>query len=66
MSDLDKLRILLPHWLEHTDEHAEEFLTWAERVQSVKEEMEAAAHLLEQANGRLQEALKKLGGALDP
>jgi len=64
MTDPDKLRVLLPHWIEHTGEHAGEFRGWARKVQPVQEQLLAAAQLLEQANGRLQEALKTLGGAL--
>jgi hypothetical protein len=63
MNDPDKLRVLLSHWIEHTVEHAGEFRGWARQVQPVQEQLLAAAQLLEQANGRLQEALKKLGGA---
>jgi len=33
MNDPDKLRVLLPHWIEHTDEHAGEFRGWARKVQ---------------------------------
>jgi len=29
-SEVDKLRILLPHWIEHDMEHAAEFRRWAE------------------------------------
>jgi hypothetical protein len=29
--DLDKLRILLPHWIEHNEEHAESFREWPGR-----------------------------------
>ena len=28
-TDEDKLRILLPHWIEHNAEHAAEFRQWA-------------------------------------
>jgi hypothetical protein len=63
MNDPDKLRVLLPHWIEHTDEHAGEFRGLARKVQPVQEQLLAAAQLLEQANSRLQEALGILGGA---
>jgi hypothetical protein len=61
MNDPDKLRVLLPHWIEHTGEHAGEFRRWARQVQPVQEQLQAAAQLLEQANGRLQEAFITLG-----
>jgi hypothetical protein len=60
----DKLRVLLPHWIEHTVEHSAEFQGWARKVPPVQEQLLVAAQLLEQANGRLQEALRILGGAL--
>jgi hypothetical protein len=63
MNDPDKLRVLLPHWIEHTGEHAGEFRRWAQQVQPVQEHLQVAAQLLEQAKGRLQKALAKLGGA---
>jgi hypothetical protein len=65
MTDPEKLRIVLPHWMEHTGEHAGEFRSWARKVQPVQEQLTAAAELLERANERLQEALQRLGGALD-
>jgi len=62
--DLDKLRILLPHWIEHNAEHAAEFRTWAERADAANEDILAAAQLIESANVSLQAALVKLGGPL--
>jgi hypothetical protein len=61
----EKLRILLPHWIEHNGEHAEEFRRWAERAEEAKEPILAAAQLVEEANARLEEALEALGGPLE-
>jgi len=61
----EKLRILLPHWIEHNGEHAAEFRRWAERAGEAEEPILAAAQLVEQANARLEEALETLGGALE-
>jgi len=33
VEELKKLEILLKHWLEHNNEHAETYLKWAERIQ---------------------------------
>ena len=30
--DVEKLKLLLPHWIEHTEEHADEYKKWLERV----------------------------------
>lgn len=32
MNDLEKLQVLLPHWIEHNAEHADELSSWAERI----------------------------------
>lgn len=66
--DLARLRLLLPHWIEHNQEHAEEFAQWAERAQAagephVAEHLRAAARMLAQANEALEGALDHMGGA---
>lgn len=58
MNDLEKLRILIPHWIEHNAEHAAELHTWAERMQLAGEtdtarRLSAAAELLGQAGDHL-------------
>jgi nickel/cobalt exporter len=60
MSDVEKLGMLLPHWIEHNGEHAEEFRAWAERVGVVRESLAAAAELLQEANERLRQAMERL------
>jgi hypothetical protein len=32
MNETDKLRVLIPHWIEHNSEHADEFRRWAEQA----------------------------------
>ncbi len=66
-TEQDKLRVLLPHWIEHNAEHAAEFQHWAERVRAagqeeVAEEIALAAKQLGWVNEALREALDKLGG----
>jgi hypothetical protein len=66
MTDLQKLRILLPHWIEHNAEHAAEFREWAERARAAGQEGPAtdialAAEEMEWVNEQLAAALKKLG-----
>jgi hypothetical protein len=40
MDGLEKLKKLLPHWMEHNDEHAKTYKDWAERMSSLgKEEL---------------------------
>jgi hypothetical protein len=65
-TDEDKLRALLPHWIEHNDEHAAEFRAWAEKARAaghehVAEEIDEAAKGLGWVNEALNAALQKLG-----
>jgi hypothetical protein len=67
MNDIEKLRALLPHWLEHNQEHAREFEAWAAKASLARQEAAAqqiryAAKAMEQANDALQTALAELGG----
>ena len=64
-NDVKKLRVLLPHWIEHNGEHASGFRNWAERAGPARDALLAAAELLDQANGPLAEALALLGGPLE-
>jgi hypothetical protein len=65
MEERKKLRILLPHWIEHNGEHAGEFREWAERAGPAHHALLAAADLVQEANARLEEALEQLGGPLE-
>jgi hypothetical protein len=67
-SDEDKLRALLPHWIEHNDEHAAEFRRWAEKAEAAgleqaAEEIKLAAKQLAWVNEALSAALETLGNA---
>ena len=62
MNEKEKLRVLLPHWIEHNGEHAKEFRQWADRAGPAKEHILTAAELVEEANDHLAEALKEVGG----
>ena len=61
ITDLEKLRVLLPHWIEHNAEHAAEFRQWAERAGEASEDIQAAAKARERANQALTTAQEKLG-----
>jgi hypothetical protein len=65
MNDKDKLRVLIPHWIEHNQEHAAEFRGWADRAGESAPELLAAADIVIQANASLDAALEKLGGPLE-
>jgi hypothetical protein len=55
----DKLRPLLPHWIEHKAGHAADFRLWA----GLASDIEAAAARMEAANEDLAAALAKPAGS---
>jgi hypothetical protein len=66
MNDGEKLRVLLPHWIEHNAEHAGELRTWAERLQlagemEMAQRLSAAAASLEKAGEQLAELSDEIG-----
>lgn len=65
MKEEDKLRVLIPHWIEHNEEHAGEFRRWAESAGDAALDIVAAAEAVTRANESLAAALEKLGGALE-
>ncbi len=65
MEKRDKLRVLIPHWIEHNQEHAEEFLEYLDGAEETQSELRTAAERIAQANLALSHALEKLGGPLD-
>ncbi len=64
MNELDKLRVLIPHWIEHNEEHAHEFRHWAEQAGVAEADILLAAERMRHVNEPLSEALDKLGGPL--
>ena len=66
MNDLAKVEMLLPHWIEHQHEHADELRIWAERIRltgqvDVVDRLLAAADLLQQAGNELSSLLSQMG-----
>lgn len=67
MKELEKLRVLLPHWIEHNNGHEAECTKWAEIAR--KEGKEDVAHYItdavktmQEVNGLLEKALDAAGG----
>jgi len=60
-----KLRVLIPHWIKHNKEHAEEFQRWAKEAGIAGEDILSAATLMIQVNNSLESGLEKLGGQLE-
>lgn len=61
--DLAKLRILLPHWIEHNNEHTASFQEWAGRARELG--LEAVAKQIELAVEHMVACNKALSAALD-
>ncbi|MEA3384964.1 MAG: hypothetical protein U9Q89_00680 [Thermodesulfobacteriota bacterium] len=70
MTDLEKLRVLLPHWIMHNREHITEIDRWATLFEDsdniqVKEALKKAISATEQVTKELQHALDLAGGPLE-
>ena len=66
-TDLDKLRILLSHWVEHNRNHSEEFLEWVKRSEGLASDdvvlhLRSAGEEMEKVTDNLRAALRHLGG----
>ena len=64
MNDSDKLRVLIPHWIEHNQEHAVEFRRWVEEAGEAAGDIVEAAEIMKRVNDALESGLEKLGGPL--
>jgi GrpB-like predicted nucleotidyltransferase (UPF0157 family) len=67
-TDLDKLRILLSHWVEHNHKHSEEFFEWVKRIERLTSNdvvfhLRSAGEEMEKVTAHLRAALKHLGGS---
>lgn len=69
MENLDKLRVLIQHWIEHNQGHAGEFEKWQslmrEENQAVAEKLTRTIAKTEEINELLEEALQLAGGKLE-
>ena len=68
MNALEKLQVLLPHWVEHNAEHADELRSWADSMQysskiDVAKRLFAAATSLQNAGDHLLKLLGEASGA---
>jgi hypothetical protein len=67
MTEIEKLRALLPHWIEHNREHAVDFERWASTAEEAGHPVAAdsirqAIQHAHRANDDLARALETLGG----
>jgi len=65
MNELEKLQVLLPHWIEHNQGHAEECRKWVGQVgqEQVQSSLNAALEAMEQVSKYLNKALDAAGGS---
>ena len=66
MNELKKLRVLIPHWIEHNNEHAKEYHDWAKKAGGASPEVLAAEQAMNEVNKALLAVLEKLGGPKSP
>jgi hypothetical protein len=67
MDNLEKLRIMLQHWIEHNKGHVEEFEKWqklmdSEGKTSLASSISRSIGLMDQVNSELHKALAEMGG----
>ena len=67
MNELEKLRVILPHWIEHNAGHGKEFAKWSEDLSRAGEKeiadlLKQAEIYLQNADSVLRKALKEAGG----
>lgn len=67
MENVEKLRVLLQHWIDHNKGHAEEFSKWQEIVTaegqpSIADHIARAIEQMLKVNEHLKQALTEAGG----
>lgn len=70
MNDIEKLRVLLQHWIEHNDGHVQEFEKWRVTMteggkQSLAGHIGDAVAAMATVNEKLTRALNEAGGPLE-
>ncbi len=68
MDSIEKLRVLLKHWIDHNGGHVNEFDKWqkimaGEDQQAMAAALKQAMSQMDQVSATLQAALDKIGGA---
>lgn len=70
MQELDKLRVLLPHWIEHNNSHIADFRKWQQVANHAgspaSSGLEEAVAAMARAGEALERVLAELGGPLAP
>ena len=66
-TDIEKLQMLLSHWLQHNESHGKEYAKWAAVARqtghaTTAEHIEKAVELLAKADKAFEKALQSIGG----
>jgi len=61
MNEKDELRVLIPYWIEHKNEHVREFRDWAIQAGEIAQDILDSAEAMSRVNTHLLSALEKLG-----
>lgn len=60
--DIEKLKHLIEHWIEHNNEHIAKYREWAEKIKDVHPEVSGkiieSIEFFEKGNTRLKEAFE--------
>jgi hypothetical protein len=64
VNEWDKLGVLLPHWIEHNEQHAAEFRDWADRAGPARDNLLKAVAAMEEANRALHQAWQTVKSAM--
>jgi len=67
MENVEKLRVLLQHWIDHNNGHAEEFAKWQKLMSDdakgvIADRIGDAIKEMEKVNDQLARALREAGG----
>jgi hypothetical protein len=66
MDEIEKLKRLIPHWMEHNDEHAETYQNWSEKVFSLgMKELSEILKKLYQESKKLRELFEEAMRMID-
>jgi hypothetical protein len=66
VDELEKLKMLLLHWMEHNNEHAEAYRNWASKALSlgnreISEILDLLYYETRRLNRLIEKAIKKIG-----
>ncbi len=60
MNEIEKLKRLLHHWIEHNQEHSRTYREWAERIKDLNPDASLLLEDIARETERIDELLKKL------